>query len=92
MNYTRGEMDTVLAKIVDPTADCGPTHYGDVAIDTVLDAYAATLDRHGLMGTGSSVADRTLERRTGRPIPSGCRSWNLNPTRRLSVHAARRPA
>lgn len=51
MNYTRGEMDAVLAKIADSGLQIATHAHGDVAIDTVLDAYAATLDRHGLMGT-----------------------------------------
>ena len=90
MNYTRGKMDAVLAKIADSGLQIATHAHGDVAIDTVLDAYAATLDRHGLMGTDHRWRIEHWSAGSG-PIPSRCRSWNLNPTRRLSVHAARRP-
>lgn len=51
MNYTRGELDQAIEQVAGAGLQVATHAHGDVAIDTVLDAYAAALHRHGLLGT-----------------------------------------
>jgi predicted amidohydrolase YtcJ len=51
MNYTRAELDAALESVAASGLQAAVHAHGDVAIDIVLDAYAAVLSRHGLLGT-----------------------------------------
>lgn len=50
-NYTRSQYDALLDQFADGGWQIATHAHGDVAIDLVLDAYAAVLTRHGLLGT-----------------------------------------
>ena len=51
MNYTRVEFDAILDQAAATGMQLAVHAHGDVAIDFVLDGYAAALSRHGLLGT-----------------------------------------
>lgn len=51
MNYTRRELDQMIDSVAISGLQVATHAHGDVAIDIVLDAYAAALHRHGLLGT-----------------------------------------
>lgn len=51
MNYTREQFDEVLNQHARTGLQMAVHAHGDVAVDVVLDAYAAALARHDLLGT-----------------------------------------
>ena len=51
MNYTRAQFDEILDKYAATGLQFAIHAHGDVAVDIVLDAYAAALHRHNLVGT-----------------------------------------
>jgi len=51
MNYTRVQFDAALDTFATTGMQLAVHAHGDVAIDFVLDGYAAALARHGLLGT-----------------------------------------
>lgn len=51
MNYTRVQFDAALDTFASTGMQLAVHAHGDVAIDFVLDGYAAALARHGLLGT-----------------------------------------
>jgi predicted amidohydrolase YtcJ len=51
LNYTRAALDALLDPIAGTGLQVAIHAHGDVAIDTVLDAYASVLSRHNMLGT-----------------------------------------
>lgn len=51
MNYTRVQFDAALDAAAATGLQVAVHAHGDVAVDFVLDGYAAALSRHGLLGT-----------------------------------------